>query len=204
MSHFVSCRSNIILGPSALLLFIVQALSPVESSQPPCHRQSAFPGTMDASEHSWLISLFGDRIRISSLADQETACWSHCLGVLCPDHRLALPITVLRSRSTYVKMLHSFDVLSGRLACFRVRIIEFASNEVPDMVSIEKKNKLLYTSTTSKDLLSNLIIITASATRLNLPHYLWFNSSVAYALHHGQMLQIIMRLKECIAREEFY
>lgn len=45
-----------------------------------------------------------------------------------------------RSRSTYVKMLHSFDVFSGRLACFSVRIIEFASNEVSDMVSIETKN----------------------------------------------------------------
>lgn len=44
-------------------------------------------------------------------------------------------------RSTYVKMLHSFNVFPGRLACFGVWIIEFASNKVSDMVSIDKVKK---------------------------------------------------------------
>lgn len=75
--HVVSCRSHIHLWLISFVFvyfFIAQALSPVESLQPPCHHQSVFPGTMDASEHSWLIFCFEDHIRISSVVDQGTAC----------------------------------------------------------------------------------------------------------------------------------
>jgi hypothetical protein len=54
-----------------------------------------------------------------------------------------------------------------------------------------------------KDQLCNWIGV-ASATWLDLPDYFRFNLPVTDILHHGQMLQVIMGLKECIAGEEFH
>lgn len=99
-------------------------------------------------------------------------------------------------KPTYVKVLHRFDVFLRCLGSFRVRIVEFASEKVPVFISIRS-----YTG--GEDLLCNWIGIT-STTRLNLPDYFRLNLPITYILHHGQMLQVIMGLKECIAGEEFH
>lgn len=114
-------------------------------------------------------------------------------------------------RSTYVKMLHGLDIFFGSFACFGIGVIEFAPNEVSNMVisisTNQKKNKKTKTrldmARHAKNLLSDLIVA-ASAIRLDLSNYLGFNSSIANAFHHGQMLQVIMSLEEGIACEELH
>lgn len=48
----------------------------------------------------------------------------------------------------------------------------------------------------------SLVAVVVSTTALDLPNQLRLNPATAYALHHREVLEVVMRLKESITGEE--
>ena len=78
-------------------------------------------------------------------------------------------------------MLHGLHIFLGGLRCIIVWVVQ--------LVPCEK--------------LGGRVAVGTSSTRSNLLHELWIDLAIADRLHHGQMLEVVMRLEEGIACEEF-